>query len=101
MCKKQANPQEVIARKLLTQSPGLFVGVDGDDAAHYWDSYERSVVVVPADATDPADAEKHELAETPIYTLGQWCQHVRTKRGWEVGPHVGGSVVEDLRLALA
>ena len=101
MSKKQANPQEVIARKLLTQSPGLFVGVDGDGAAHYWDSYEAAIAVVPEDATDTTDATKHQLAETPIDTLGQWCRHVNDKRGWEVGPHVGGSVVEDLRLALA
>jgi len=91
-----AKPQERIARELLTQSPGLFVGVDGDGAAHYWDSYERAVAVVPRDAETSADATVYELADTPLTTLGQWCDHTRTKRGWDVGPHVGGSLVTDL-----
>lgn len=87
---------ERIARQLLTQSPGHFVGVDGDGAAHYWDSLERAVAVVPRTATDSAEATVYKLAETPIDTLGQWCEHTRTKRGWDVGPHVGGSLVGDL-----
>jgi len=94
------HPHERIARELLTQSPGLFLGVDGQNAAHYWDSYERAVAVVPRDAQTTADADVFELADTPIDTLGQWCDHVRDKRGWEVGPHVGGSLVEDIREAL-
>lgn len=98
---RDAHAQERIARQLLTQSPGLFVGVDGDGAAHYWDSYEAAVAVVPRNATDTTDATKHELADTPIDTLGQWCDHVRTQRGWATGPKVGGSLTDDLRRALA
>ena len=86
---------------MLTQSPGLYLGTDADGAAHYWDSYERAVAVVSRDATDTADATKHALADIPLDTLGQWCEHVRTQRGWDVGPRVGGSLVEDLRSALA
>jgi hypothetical protein len=70
----------------------LFLGVDGDGAAHYWDSYEFAVAVVAADG----DAEKVVLAETPYETLGEWCEYTRGERGWDVGPHVGGSLVGDL-----
>jgi len=44
-----AHPQERTARELLTQD-SLFLGVDGEGAAHYWDSYEFAVAVVAADA---------------------------------------------------
>lgn len=47
MVTTQANPQERIARELLTQGRPLFVGVDGKGAAHYWDSYEFAVAIVP------------------------------------------------------
>ncbi len=60
-----AHPQERIARELLTQSRPLFLGVDGEGAAHYWDSYEFAVAVV---ATED-HAEKVALAETPYETL--------------------------------
>lgn len=92
----QANSQERTARQLLTQSPGMFIGVDGDGAGHYWDSYESAVAVVPRDAESVEDGEKFELEETPLATLGEWCEHVRDTRGWNVGPHVGGSLVGDL-----
>ena len=92
----EPHPQERIARELLTQSPGTFLGVDGDGAAHYWDSYEQAAAVVPRDATETAAAEKHTLAQTPLDTLGQWCDHVSNTRGWDVGPKVGGSLVDDL-----
>jgi len=92
--------QERTARELLTQRP-LFLGVDGDDAAHYWDGYERAVVIVPRDAETTADADRYELAETPIDTLAQWAAHVRTQRGWATGPRIGGSIVDDLREQLA
>jgi len=88
------NTQECIARQLLTQSPGLFVGVDGDGAAHYWDSLEWTVAVVPADARTTADAETHALPRDR--SLGAWCEFVRDRRGWDVGPHVGGSLADDL-----
>lgn len=87
--------QERIGRELLTQRP-LFLGIDGDGAAHYWDGYERAVAVVPADATENADAATYELAQTPLDRLDQWCEHVRDSRGWEIGPHVGDSLVEML-----
>ncbi|WP_135304822.1 hypothetical protein [Haloarcula amylovorans] len=91
MVTTQANPQERIARGRLTQDPS-FVGIDGDDAAHYWDSYESAIVVVD----ENLNAEKFDLAETPCQTLRDWCEHTRRKRGWDVGPHVGGSLVGDL-----
>ena len=96
MATTQANPQERIARELLTQRP-LFLGVDGEDAAHYWDWYEYTVAVVPRDAKSPDDAERYELDETPIDTLAGWAEHVATQRSWAVGPRVGGSIIDDLR----
>ncbi|WP_135304745.1 thioredoxin domain-containing protein [Haloarcula amylovorans] len=91
MVTTQANPQERIARDRLTQRP-LFVGVDGDEAAHYWDSYEYAVVVVD----ENLEAEKFDLDETPLGTLRDWCEHARQNRGWDVGPNVGGSLIDDL-----
>ncbi|AUG49595.1 hypothetical protein BVU17_18325 (plasmid) [Haloarcula taiwanensis] len=80
------------ARELLTQGRPLFLGVDSEGAAHYWDSYEFAVAVVAADV----DAEKVELAETPFETFSEWCEYTRSERGWDVEPHVGGSLVGDL-----
>ncbi|MBX0296970.1 hypothetical protein [Haloarcula nitratireducens] len=91
MVTTQANPQERIARDRLTQRPH-FLGVDGGNAAHYWDSYEYAVVVIDEDL----NAEKFDFDETPCQTLRDWCEHTRQKRGWDVGPHVGGSLVGDL-----
>lgn len=90
MANTQSHLQERIAPEHLTQLP-LFLGIDGDEAAHYWDSYERALVVVQDGST-----EKVELAETPFETLDQWCEHTREERGWTIGPHVGGSLVADL-----
>jgi hypothetical protein len=86
-----AHPQERTARELLTQDP-LFLGLDGEGAAHYWDSYEFAVAVVATDG----DAEKVELSETPFGTLARWCEYTNDERGWSVDPHVGGSLVGDL-----
>ncbi len=58
-----------LARELLTQDRPLFFGLDGDGAAHYWDSYEFAVTVVAADG----DAGKVELVATPFGTLPEWC----------------------------
>ncbi|WP_434530054.1 hypothetical protein ACODNH_02005 (plasmid) [Haloarcula sp. NS06] len=80
------------ARELLTQGRPLFLGVDGEGAAHYWDSYEFAVAVVAADG----EAEKVELAETSFETLSEWCEYTRGERGWDVGPHVGRLLVGDL-----
>ncbi|WP_367175653.1 hypothetical protein [Haloarcula rubripromontorii] len=92
MATTQSNPQERTARELLTQGRPLFLGVDGEGAAHYWDSYEFAVAVVTVDG----DAEKVELAATPFETLSEWCEYTRSERGWETGPNVGGSLVGDL-----
>lgn len=86
----EPNPQERLARQTLTQDP-LYIGVDGQDAAHYWDSYDWAVAVVEADAQT---VETHELARSQ--TLAEWCDHVEDRRGWAVGPHVGGSLLGDL-----
>jgi len=88
----ELNPQERTARELLTQGYPLFLGVDGEGAAHYWDSYEFAVAVV---ATED-HAEKVPLAETPYETLAGWCEYTQDERGWAVGPHVGGNIVDDL-----
>jgi len=90
MATTQANPQERIARERLTQRP-TFIGVDGEGGAHYWSSYEQTVVVV-----EGRDAETVKLAETPFATLGEWCEYTHDERGWEIGPHVGGSLVGEL-----
>jgi len=91
MATTQSNPQERTARELLTQGRPLFLGVDGEGAEHYWDSYEFAVAVVAADG----GAEKVELSDTPFETLSEWCEYTRSERGWDVGPHVGGSLVGD------
>ena len=95
MTTTQANSQERIARQLLIQSPGTCIGVDGENAAHYWDSYEFAVAVVPRDAESVEDATMFEFDETPLATLSDWCDHVRQTRGWDSGPRVGGSLVGD------
>ncbi|KAA9404562.1 hypothetical protein EGO51_18835 [Haloarcula hispanica] len=92
MATTQSRPQERTARELLTQGRPLFLGVDGEGAAHYWDSYEFAVAVVKADG----DAEKVVLAETPFETLSEWCEYTRGEHGWDIGSHVGGSLVGDL-----
>jgi len=86
----QSNGQERIAREHLG-SQTQFIGVDADGAAHYWNYYTETICVV-----ENGDADLYELAETPCATLGDWCQHTANKRGWDVGPHVGGSLVSDL-----
>ena len=73
---------------MLTQDP-LFLGVDGEGAAHYWDSYEWAGAVVADDS-----AQKYDLDRSR--TLAQWCEHVRDMHGWDVGLHVSGSLVGDL-----
>lgn len=65
------------------------MGVDGNDAAHCWDSYEFAVAVVLVDE----NVEKVVVAETHFETLAEWCEYTRSERGWDVGPHVGGSLV--------
>jgi len=90
MTTTQANPQERIARERLTTRP-FFVGVDAEGGAHYWDSYERALVVVQDEAS-----EKVELAETPFGSLGEWCEYTHGERGWETEPRVGASLVDDL-----
>jgi hypothetical protein len=87
----EANPEERIARERLTQRP-LFLGVDSNGATHYWDSYEYAVVV----GDEEPESEKFEYAATPCQTLADWCVHIRRKRGWEIGPNVGSSMVTDL-----
>ena len=94
MVTRKATPQERIARNLLTQRP-LFLGVDGANAAHYWDGYEQAVVVIQDD-----EVAKVELAETPFEMLSEWTKYTHEERGWTVGPHVGGSIVDDLVNAL-
>lgn len=92
MATTQSNPQERTARELLTQGRPLFLGVDGEGAAHYWDSYKFAVAVVAADG----DVKKVELAATPFATLSEWCEHTRSERGWDIGPHAGRSFVDNL-----
>jgi hypothetical protein len=50
------------------------------------------VAVVEANGEE----EKVVLAETPFETLSDWCEYTRGERSWDVGPHVGGSLVGDL-----
>jgi len=94
MVTRHATPKERIARDLLTQRP-LFLGVDGADAVHYWDGYEQAVVVIQGD-----EVAKVELADTPFQMLSEWTEYTCEERGWTVGPHVGGSIVDDLVSAL-
>jgi hypothetical protein len=91
--------QERIARERLTQRP-LFLGVDGDGSAHYWDGYERAAVVVPEDAETTDDADRFDLDDTPLTSLRGWAEHVRNKRGWETGPRICSSIVDQLAEAI-
>jgi len=94
MVTRKSTPQERIARDLLTQRPH-FLGVDGANALHYWDGYEQAVVVIQDD-----EAAKVKLVETPFQMLSEWTEYTHEERGWTVGPHVGGSIVDDLVNAL-
>ena len=51
-----------------------------------------SVAVVATDG----DVEKVALADTSCETPTQWCEYTKDERGWSVGPHIGGSLVNDL-----
>jgi len=90
-----SHPQERTARELLTQRP-LFVGT-ADEVAVYWDGYERTFAVVTADG----DADTVALADTPFDTPAQYCDQIGDERGWDVGPRIGGTIVDDLKRALA
>ena len=46
------------------------------------------------------DAEKVVLAETPVETLSEWCAYTCGECSWDIGPHVGGSLVGDLVRAM-
>nr|WP_191906250.1 MULTISPECIES: hypothetical protein [unclassified Haloarcula] len=46
--------------------------------------------------TANGDAETVELAATPFETLSEWCEYTRSARGWDIGLHVGESLVDDL-----
>ena len=46
------------------------------------------------------EVAKVELSNTPFQTLSQWSEYTREERGWTVGPHAGGSIVDDLVNAL-
>jgi len=82
--------QERIARELLTQDPTYLGTADG--VAVYWDSYEQTAAVVGRDG----DADTIALADTPFDSLREYCEHVRDQRGWDVGPRVSSSIVDQL-----
>jgi len=94
MATTHAHPQERTARQLLTQEP-LFLGIDGQGTAHYWDGYEQAVALVEDD-----ESARLPLADTPFQSLSAWCEYVRTERGWQEEPRVGGSIVDDLVIAV-
>jgi len=96
MVTNEVNHQERIARQILTQRP-LFLGVDAENAAHYWDGYERAMVVVSEDADTTDDADRFDFCDIPISRLSEWAEHVRTQRGgWNIGPHISSSIVDQL-----
>lgn len=89
------NSQERIARERYHDA--TFVGVDGDDAAHYWSRYHQAVVVlddetVTYEVSVPAEADDGTL----VTNLREWIEYVRTRRGWD-HHRVGSSVIKDLR----
>jgi len=63
----------------------------------YWDGYERTFAVVASGG----NATTIPLSETPFDTPAQYCEHVGDERGWDVGPRIGGNIVDDLKRALA
>lgn len=95
MTDSELHAQERTARELLTQRP-LFVGT-ADEVAVYWDGYERTFAVV----TEDGDATTVPLSDTPFATPREYCDHVQDERGWDVGPRIGGTIVGDLKRALA
>jgi len=46
--------------------------------------------------SNDGDGEKVVLAETTFETLAEWFEYTRGERGWDIGPHVGGSLVGHL-----
>jgi len=54
-----------------------------------WVSYEWAVAVV-------SDSDTQKFNRPHSRTLAEWCEYVRNKRDWDIGPHVGGSLVQGL-----
>ncbi len=94
MSEYNTHVQERTAREMLTQRPH-FLGTAGD-AAVYWDGYERAFAIV----ADDGDAERVELAETPFDTPRQYCDEIGERRGWDTGPHIGGTIADDIESAV-
>jgi len=91
MCIYEPDPYESVAQDVLTQRHPLYVGM-ADGAAVWWDLYERTFAII-----DDEDVLTVELSSTPFETPAAYCrEHVAARRGWDVGPRFGGSLVEDM-----
>lgn len=64
------------------------LGIDGDGARHYYSIRAGVVWVLPAgcdrETATTADADRFDLAATPVGDVFGWVAHVRGKRGWRV-----------------
>jgi hypothetical protein len=73
----------------------LWIGIDGEEAVHYWSIYEQTVYVI-----EDGDVERWALADTPLATLGDWMAHTETKRGPWREASVSSGIVADLEAAI-
>jgi hypothetical protein len=68
-------------------SHACYIGTDADGGVHYWSTYEQAAYVV-----DGGEIDTWAVVETPLETLGDWVEHVRTKRGWRESRVVSGGL---------
>lgn len=69
--------RQSIAREYCTDRPD-FIGSDGDGAAHFWSTYDQTVIVVEADGR--ADTCTLDDCYRP---LKHWQDHTADERGWD------------------
>lgn len=87
------NAQERTAREIYHDAS--FLGIDGEEAVHYWSIYNQSVVVIEADG----EVSTFPLSETPCRNLSDWMAHTDRKRGWETH-RVASSTADMIRNAV-
>ena len=88
ICTHDDGDAKTRAREALTAPQ--FVGTDADGARHYWSFHDQAIAVV-----DETTVTTYRLDNTPCETLGDWRDHVTTKRGW-TDCRIGGSILDAL-----
>lgn len=75
VCTHDDEPKAKAREKLTAPT---FVGTDANGARHYWSYYDWTIAVVDGDTVTT-----YRLDNTPCEDLGDWRDHVTTKRGWD------------------